>query len=205
MIALYAGELVWKDREAGSAEIVDAAPVPTGVALLGRFLALVAIIVAFQTAFMVGGVLLQTLHGYYDFEPGLYVQRPLRTQSRGSRAARRARDDGPRAREPEVHRPHPRAAGERVPSSSVRWSGIHRMLVYNSDPGWTYTDMNGFGPFLEPFVWFKAYWAAWALLLAVIAILFWVRGTESGVRHRLAHRARAFAARRRGRPASRSR
>ncbi len=55
---------------------------------------------------------------------------------------------------------------------------IHRMLVYNSDPGWRYTDMNGFGPFLEPFLWFKAYWAAWALLLAVITLLFWVQGPE---------------------------
>ena len=26
--------------------------------------------------------------------------------------------------------------------------------------------MNGFGPFVGPFVWFKLYWAAWALLLA---------------------------------------
>ena len=59
------------------------------------------------------------------------------------------------------------------------------MLVYNSDPGWSYSDMNGFGPYLEPFFWFKAYWAACALLLATIAILFWVRGTELGVRHRL--------------------
>ncbi len=43
-------------------------------------------------------------------------------------------------------------------------------------PGWTFSDMNGFGPFLEPFVWFKLYWAAWALLLAVVTMLFWVRG-----------------------------
>ena len=47
---------------------------PTGVALLGRFLALVAIIVAFQAAFMVGGMLLQALQGYYHFELGLYLR-----------------------------------------------------------------------------------------------------------------------------------
>ncbi|WP_435316604.1 hypothetical protein, partial [Klebsiella pneumoniae] len=47
-----------------------------------------------------------------------------------------------------------------------------------------------FGPFLRPFVWFKLYWAAWALLLGVVAALFWMRGRESGVRSRLA-RARA--------------
>jgi len=46
--------------------------------------------------------------------------------------------------------------------------------------------MNGFGPFLGPFLWFKLYWAAWALLLGVIAVLFWVRGREPGVRRRIA-------------------
>ena len=49
-------------------------PVPTGIALLGRFLALVAMIVPFHAAFMVGGILLQALQGYYHFELGLYVR-----------------------------------------------------------------------------------------------------------------------------------
>jgi ABC-2 type transport system permease protein len=44
--------------------------------------------------------------------------------------------------------------------------------------------MNGFGPFLRPFLWFKLYWAAWALLLGVVALLFWVRGREPGLRRR---------------------
>jgi hypothetical protein len=60
----------------------------------------------------------------------------------------------------------------------------HHLLVYDTDPGWTYSDMNGFGPFIGPFVWFKLYWAGWALLLAVVANLFWVRGREPGLRRR---------------------
>jgi hypothetical protein len=38
--------------------------------------------------------------------------------------------------------------------------------------------MNGFGPFLAPYLWFKLYWAMWALLLAVIAVIFWIRGAR---------------------------
>ena len=49
----------------GLAEIADAAPVPEGVELLGRFLALVAMLAMFQAASMVGGILLQALQGYY--------------------------------------------------------------------------------------------------------------------------------------------
>ena len=74
LVALYAGELVWKDRDASVDEIMDAAPVPDGIALLGRFLALVAMIAMFQAALMVGGVLIQALQGHYRFEPGLYLQ-----------------------------------------------------------------------------------------------------------------------------------
>src|SRR5690606_19070155 len=42
------------------------------------------------------------------------------------------------------------------------------------------------GPFVEPFVWFKLYWAAWALLFGVAAVLFWVRGHDAGGWRRLA-------------------
>src|SRR5690606_29613496 len=70
----------------------------------------------------------------------------------------------------------------------------HLLLIYAGDPGWTYSEMNGFGPFIGPLVWVKAYWAAWALLLSVIASLLWVRGRETGVKHRL----RAAVARFRG-------
>ena len=62
----------------------------------------------------------------------------------------------------------------------------HHLLVYGSDPGWTYSDIRGFEPFIGPWLWFKLYWAAWALLLAVAATLFWVRGKEADVGSRLA-------------------
>ena len=55
----------------------------------------------------------------------------------------------------------------------LRLNGLVRdnLLLYGRDPGWLYSDMNGFGPFAAPFVWFKLYWAAWALLLAVAAVV----------------------------------
>jgi hypothetical protein len=62
----------------------------------------------------------------------------------------------------------------------------NRMLIYGSDPGWIWSDMNGLSPFLRGLVWFMLDWAAWALLLTVLANLFWVRGRELGLRRRLA-------------------
>ena len=48
LIAVFAGELIWKDREHDMAEIADAAPVSEGATLTGRFLALVAILAMLQ-------------------------------------------------------------------------------------------------------------------------------------------------------------
>jgi Beta-lactamase len=63
--------------------------------------------------------------------------------------------------------------------SSLLW------VLMGSDPGWSYSDIRGFGPFLGPWLWFTLYWAAWALLLAVAARLLWARGTERSLRSRL--------------------
>jgi hypothetical protein len=71
----------------------------------------------------------------------------------------------------------------------------HNLFLYGRDPGWLYSDMNGFGPFAAPFVWFKLYWAGWALLLLVGAVLFWVRGYEGGLRRRLRQARERFAGR----------
>jgi ABC-2 type transport system permease protein len=61
----------------------------------------------------------------------------------------------------------------------------HNLLIYGSDPGWTYSDMRGFDPFMGPWRWFKLYWTAWGLLLTVAAVLLSVRGREEGLRARL--------------------
>ena len=157
---------------------------PPASRCFGRFLALVAIIVAFQTALMVGGLLLQTLHGYYNFELGLYI-RVLFGLHLVDNVLLAALAMTVHVLVNQKYVGHMLVLVASAFRIGGPMTGTHRMLVYNSDPGWTYSDMNGFGPFIEPFVWFKLYWAAWALLFAVITMLFWVRGTELGVRNRL--------------------
>ncbi|MDQ3689037.1 MAG: hypothetical protein M3406_03195, partial [Chloroflexota bacterium] len=185
LIAVYAGELVWKDREVGAAEIADAVPVPTGVALLGRFLALVAIILVFHAAFMVGGILLQGLRGYYNFELGLYLRAVFGLNLAGYVLL------GAMAMTVHVL-VNQKYVGHIVVIAAFMLSmlagpmGLSYLVVYNSGPGWTYSDMNGFGPYVGPFLWFKLYWTAWALLLGVVTVMFWVRGRELGVRSRIA-------------------
>ncbi len=192
LIALYAGELVWKDRDAKVDAIVDAAPVPEGVAFIGRFLALVVMIASMQAAQMAGGILIQALQGYYRFEIGLYLQIVFGLKLVDYLLFAVI------AMTIQVLVNH-KYLGHMVlllaflSVLTLRMLGIvdHHLLLYGTAPEWTYSDMNGFGPFLRPWIWFELYWAAWALLLSVVAALFWVRGREPGVRHRLA-RARAL-------------
>jgi ABC-2 type transport system permease protein len=186
LVIVFAGELVWKDREVGVAEITDAAPLPDGAALLGRFLALVVIIVMFQMAAMAGGILIQALQGYYNFEIGLYLRVVfglkladyvlLGALSMTLHVLVNHKNLG--------HMAGLMAFGFTMAASTV--FGIsHNLLLYGRDPGWTYSDMNGFGPFAGPLVWFRLYWGGWALLLGVLGMLLWVRGREPGVRRRL--------------------
>jgi hypothetical protein len=65
---VLAGDLVWREREVGLGDIAAVAPIPDGVALLGRFLALVAMLATLQVGFMAGGMLLQVLQGYTRLE-----------------------------------------------------------------------------------------------------------------------------------------
>jgi ABC-2 type transport system permease protein len=70
-------------------------------------------------------------------------------------------------------------------SFAARFNFEHHLYRYATAPSHVYSDMNGFGPFLRPIVWFDAYWAAAACLLAGVSCLLWVRGHETGPRARL--------------------
>ncbi|HXV86102.1 MAG TPA: M1 family aminopeptidase [Gemmatimonadales bacterium] len=184
-VALYAGELVWKEREVGAAELADASPVPEGAALLGRFAALVAMVLMFQAATLLGAILVQTLQGYYHLELGLYFRVVF-----GINLAHYVLVA---ALAMAIHvLVNQKYLGHMIvvlamffPLVAPAFTIRHNLLRYGMDPGWIYSDMNGFGPFMEPLVWFKLYWAGWALLLMVGATALWVRGREPGLRHRL--------------------
>ncbi len=185
VIILFAGELVWKEREVGTAEIADAMPVPDSLTLLGRFLAVVAVIAAVLAALTTGGVLMQALQGYYHFELGLYA-RIVFGFNFAEYVLLAALAMTIHVLVNHKYVGHIVALSAAVFTKIALELGFPLVLAYNAGPGWKYSDMNGFGAFLGPYLWFKLYWSAWALLLGVLAVVFWVRGRESGLRRRLA-------------------
>lgn len=186
----YAGELLWREREAGLHELTDTTPVPEWVLFTGKFGGLALLILIWVVFLMLAGLINQLVMGYYAFEMGVYVKALFGIQLTNYLLFALL-----------VFAIHVlvnhKYIGHMVAFGAYgfilfapRLGFEHKLLVYASDTGWSYSDMRGFGPFIKPWLWFKLYWIAWALLLAVAATLLWVRTKEGGVNTRLhlAHR-----------------
>ncbi len=181
----YAGELVWREREAGLGELADAAPVPGWAMLLGKYAGLALLITAWVACLLGAGILAQLVVGYHHFETGVYLKALFGIQLTNYLLFA-ALVLAIHVLVNHKYTGHVAACGAYgyllfAPAIGVE----HKLLVYASDPGWSYSDMRGFGPFITPWLWFKGYWASWALLLAVLATVFRVRGKEGGFKARL--------------------
>jgi ABC-2 type transport system permease protein len=185
LIVFCAGELVWRERDAGLDEITDATPVPEWVLLLGRFVGLGLILVAWTALLTMAGMLAQVVKGYHEFEVGLYL-RALFGLQLADHLLFALLAIAVHVMVGEKYLGYLAALIAYACIVFASRLGIeHNLLVYGSDPGWSYSDMRGFGPSLGAWMWFKLYWTAWALLLAVTARLLWVRGKERDLRRRL--------------------
>jgi ABC-2 type transport system permease protein len=185
LIIYWAGELVWRERDAGMGEIADATPVREWVLVLGKFLGLALVLVGWMALLVAAGVLFQMRMGYFLFELGLYLRILFGLQLVDYLLFALL-----------VLVVHAVASQKQMGYLVVlvaygvilfpSFLGIkHHILIYGSSPRWSYSIISGFGSSLGPWMWFKLYWAGWALLLAVAARLLWPRGAECGLRSRL--------------------
>ena len=74
IVAFYAGEVIWRERDARVAEITDASPVPNWLPLVAKTGALFAVVLVFMTAGVLATIGYQLCHGYTDLELGLYLR-----------------------------------------------------------------------------------------------------------------------------------
>ncbi|AHM58684.1 putative membrane protein [Flammeovirgaceae bacterium 311] len=185
LLIFFAGELVWRERDAGLSELTDTMPGSDWTSFGGKFLGIALVLIVFLILLAVAGLLAQLMLGYQHFEIGLYGKILFGLQL------------------PEYllfallalvvhvlvnHKyiGHLLAIIAYVIIALSPMFGIeHNLLIFGGGPGWSYTEMQGFGPSLGPWLWFKLYWACWALLLAVVAKLLWVRGREKAFGARL--------------------
>ena len=183
LLTIYlAGELVWREREAGIHELTDTLPISSWVPLLGKYLGLCLLLFVFEVLLGIAGMAAQALAGYRAFEVGLYAFVLLGLQLPDYLLfAALAVSVHAVARNKYVG--HLLAVLAYVYIVVPFLFGVeHPLLVFGAGPRWTYSEMLGFGRSLGPWAVFKLYWAAWAVGFLGLARLFWARGLGDGAR-----------------------
>ena len=185
IITFYAGELIWRERDAGTDQIVDALPVPTWLPVTTKLAALILVQVLLVTVIMLTSVGIQLSQGYTNLELGLYV-----TELYGLTLVNYCLVC---ILAVTIHVVvNHKYLGHTVmilfylSNIFLRQLGLeHNLYTFASSPDRTYSDMNGYGHFLNGWFTFNSYWAALAVLLVLLASVFWVRGRETQPRWRL--------------------
>jgi len=192
IITFYAGELIWRERDAGTHEIVDSLPLSGGAQFVSKLLALLAVQATLEAVVMATGMAIQLGKGYTRLEPLLYIKELFGIQlleySSISVLALTVQ-----VLVNNKYLGHFLMVLYYLVSAFMGKFGLeHRLYDYGSIPDHTYSDMNRFGPYVRPIVWFDAYWAAAAVLLALAAHLLFVRGLAVEWRSRLREARRRF-------------
>ena len=184
IVTFYSGELVWKERSVKLHEVYDALPVPTGVILSAKLVALFVVMIAFLGTGALTLIGYQLTRGYYNIDPGLYLASLLISVYPFLLVAVLA-----------VFLQvltNNKFLGYLLMIiyliSDFALSALdlnHNLYRYADRPGSPYSDMNGFGHFLEPMFWFSLYWTFFALLLYGLSLALKLRGTDASRQARL--------------------
>jgi ABC-2 type transport system permease protein len=185
IIAFFAGELVWQERDLKVNQVTDTMPTATWSALGGKLIALCLVVASLQIVVLAAGMITQLTRDFHDVKPALYLKVLLGLNVLDFVLVAVLAFL--------VHVVvNQKYVGHLVlvlTYFGVQFMGTlgltHNLYRYGSDPGWSYSDMNRFGPFMGAFGWFKLYWCAIALVLAVLVNVLWVRGQEKSVPWRL--------------------
>ncbi|MDX1455102.1 MAG: M1 family aminopeptidase [Gammaproteobacteria bacterium] len=186
IVVYYAGEIVWRERQTRISEIIEATPVPNGVLFVSKLLALIFVLVSLLTVAIICGLVMQTIHGYNNYELSVYLTEILLVDGWSFYLTAvlaiflQVVSNG-------------KWTGMLLLVAYIAVSGVmssmgfeHNLYQYASAPGTPYSDINGYGHFLVPKFWFMAYWTVFAGILVLLGHLLWQRGTGSNWKGRLA-------------------
>jgi ABC-2 type transport system permease protein len=185
IVVLYAGELIWRERDVRFDQIHDALPQKDWTDWLSKFAALVLVQVLLLTIVMVVGIAMQIVGGFYRFEIlqylaelyviglaqmvmviflALFVHTIVRNKFVG----------------------HAVVIGFLLLIPILYRYGVeNRLDMYGEVTPYTYSDMNGYGHFVKALFWISVYWLAIGGLLGVLAIALARRGTDTSFKVRM--------------------
>ena len=182
---LYAGELVWGERDIQFSGIHDALPMSESTDWLSRLSALALIELFLLTIVLFCGILSQTIAGYYHYELIEYVKQLylitfphiliftllalfLQTVLGHKFIA------------------HGMVIGLFVLTPVLVTHGWENTLyLFGNAPSYTYSDMNGYGHFVPAIFWSITYWLCISAFLGVLSIALAARGSDDSWTTRL--------------------
>ena len=175
----YAGELVWRERERRTHEIVDATAVPDWAFVAPKTLAIALVLLSTLLVSAAAGVAVQLGKGFTDLQLAKYLFWYIL----------------PNAVDWTLVAVLAVFFQAVSPHKFVGWGLMvlyviatqpfttlgfdHNLYNYGGAPRVPLSDMNGQGDFGRFANWFRAYWSAFAMILLVLSYGLWRRGTES--------------------------
>ena len=186
VIIVYAGELVWKERQYKVNEMYDSLPSPYWLPPVSKLISLIMAVTFMLVVYIFTAMAFQLASGFHDLELLLYFKGMFLLWL-------------------------PRLALMCVLGiflhvmANSKFIGYLLMAVYlfisiimstaldmehhlyrfASAPAALYSDMNGYGHFIKPLIWFYSYWSLFSVLLMVLCLLLWIRGTDDRLKIRL--------------------
>ncbi|MGL2962527.1 M1 family aminopeptidase [Flavobacterium sp. RSB2_4_14] len=183
---LFSGILIHRSATARMNHLIDVTPTPNWVLLSSKFIAIVKMQIVLLSVIMISGILFQIYKGYYNFEIGhylfelygielihciiwallaIFIQTLFKNYLLGFFVLLLLS----------------------IGLSFLPAIGVEQQIYqFNSDPGFDYSDMNGYGHGLKYYYLYKFYWLALGLVFFALSLLFWTRGLGQSVKLRFA-------------------
>ncbi|MBL4631626.1 MAG: hypothetical protein JKY14_10875 [Paraglaciecola sp.] len=184
VITYYTAEVVWRERTVGMGDIIDSMPVQNVTFWLSKLLAVMLVIVSLHFLGLLIAIIKQLLSGYENIEFAQYVVSLLYF------AVLPFCLTVVLAFLIQVLSPNKYVGmlifvGYIFVSIAFGSIGIeHNMFNFSSAPILQYSDLNGYGWFIQTQSWYMLYWTALSVVLGIISYGMWQRGPHASLKQR---------------------
>lgn len=189
---LFAGMLIHRGDTSRMSQLIDVTAIPNWALLCSKFIALIKMQIVLLLIIVIAGVSIQAYHGFYDFELGhyffelyalklinfviwaflaIFIQTIFKNYLLGFFVLL-------------------------ILSIGIQFLpllGIDQAIfIFNSDSGYNYSDMNGYGNGISLYYVYKTYWFLLGISLFCLALLFWKRGIPMSAKETFANAKKRF-------------